>query len=34
LVGDLSRPNTGLLLVLPIIQAFGLQKKPYGKKSQ
>ncbi len=25
-VGDLSQPNTGLMLVLPLVQAFGLEK--------
>lgn len=27
IVGDLSKPNTGILLVLPIVQAFGLEKE-------
>jgi hypothetical protein len=27
-VGDLSRPDTGLLVVLPVEQAEGLEKKP------
>ncbi len=26
IVGDLSQPNTGLMLVLPLVQAFGLEK--------
>lgn len=26
-VGDLSEPNTGLLVVLPVIAAYGLEKK-------
>jgi hypothetical protein len=26
-VGDLSQPNTGLMLVLPLVQAFGLEKQ-------
>lgn len=26
-VGDLSNPRTGVLFVLPVIQAYGLQKK-------
>ncbi len=25
-VGDLSQPNTGILLVLPLVEAFGLDK--------
>lgn len=25
-IGDLSNPNTGVLFVLPVVQAFGLQK--------
>ena len=26
-IGDLSLPNTGLLVVLPVVQAYGLQKQ-------
>ena len=28
-VGDLMRPNTGLLMVLPILQVYGLQKHQF-----
>jgi len=27
-VGDLSKPQSGLLVVLPVTQAYGLEKKP------
>jgi nitrogen regulatory protein PII len=27
-VGDLSKPHSGLLVVLPVAQAYGLEKKP------
>lgn len=30
IVGDLSQPDTGLLVVLPVSQAFGLNKKRPG----
>lgn len=29
-VGDLSLPNTGILLVLPILEAYGLDRKGSG----
>ena len=31
IVGDLSEPNTGMLVVLPIAQAYGINKRRGGK---
>jgi nitrogen regulatory protein PII len=29
IIGDLNRPDTGLLVVLPVVRALGLHKQPF-----